>query len=85
MVNTLVFLIITAGIASAVHIMSGFKYYSLQGLPRLKALELTYKKSGLAIFLAALTTSGGMLSKNKQTIIIINETRVKRPISLKIT
>jgi len=57
------FLIITIGVASSVHILSGYRYFlqSAEGsVDRLRALSIAYKKSGFSIVLAALTTMVGL-------------------------
>ena len=62
LINIIVFLILTVGIAASIHILSGYKQFRAQGLAHNEAMTETLRKSGLPIFLAALTTIAGMLS-----------------------
>jgi len=61
MVNIVVILNLTVGISSAVHILSGYKYFNVT-LEKRDALTKTYEKSGVSIMLATLTTLAGMIS-----------------------
>jgi hypothetical protein len=60
MILIVVFLILTLGVASTVHILSGFKIFMLEGANKDDALKIAYTKSGISIILAALTTMGGL-------------------------
>lgn len=62
LINIIVFLILTVGIAASIHILSGYKQFRANGLEHNSAMTETLRKSGLPIFLAALTTIAGMLS-----------------------
>lgn len=57
-----VLLILTIGMADAVHIISGYLYFRREGEEHGKALELSYKKAGVACFLTSLTTMVGLMS-----------------------
>lgn len=60
MMSIIIFLILTLGVASSVHILSGFKIFTLEGAGKMEALKTAYSKSGFSIILAALTTMGGL-------------------------
>ncbi len=62
MINVIVFLILSVGIADAVHILSGYLFFRQQNEDHETALRSVYKKSGLACFLTSFTTSMGMWS-----------------------
>ncbi|UAA37169.1 MMPL family transporter [Paraneptunicella aestuarii] len=62
MINIIVFLIMTVGIANAIHILSGYLFFREKGEDHQQALRLVLKKSGLACFLTSLTTAIGLLS-----------------------
>ncbi len=62
MIQIVIFLNLTVGIAASIHILSGYKLYLMEGQEKTKALTLALKKSGGAIFLAALTTMAGLSS-----------------------
>lgn len=61
MINIVVILNLTVGISSAVHILSGYKYFHVT-MEKHDALKKTYEKSGVSIMLATLTTLAGMMS-----------------------
>lgn len=61
MINIVVILNLTVGISSAVHILSGYKYFHVT-MEKREALTKTYEKSGVSIMLATLTTLAGMIS-----------------------
>ncbi|HFE37811.1 MAG TPA: hypothetical protein ENK06_05255, partial [Gammaproteobacteria bacterium] len=61
MVNVTILLILVVGVADSVHILSGYLYFRNQGKPHKAAIESTYEKSGVAVFLTSLTTAIGML------------------------
>lgn len=61
MINIVVILNLTVGISSAVHILSGYKYFNVT-MEKREALTKTYEKSGVSIMLATLTTLAGMVS-----------------------
>lgn len=61
MINIVVILNLTVGISSAVHILSGYKYFHVT-MEKRDALKKTYEKSGVSIMLATLTTLAGMMS-----------------------
>ena len=62
LINIIVFLILTVGVAASIHILSGYKQFRAKGMAHNEAMTETLRKSGLPIFLAALTTIAGMLS-----------------------
>lgn len=62
MVNVTVLLVLVVGVADAVHIMSGYLFFRNKGMEHRQALNATYEKSGLAVFLTSLTTAIGMLA-----------------------
>ncbi len=62
LINIIVFLILTVGIAASIHILSGYKQYRQGGLEHQDAMRKTMRKTGLPILLAAITTIAGMLS-----------------------
>ena len=62
LINVIVFLILTVGVAASIHILSGYKQYRQAGIEHQLAMTKTFRKTGLPIFLAALTTIAGMLS-----------------------
>ncbi len=62
LINIIVFLILTVGVAASIHILSGYKQFREKGLEHHIAMTKTLQKTGLPIFLAALTTIAGMLS-----------------------
>lgn len=61
MINIVVILNLTVGISSAVHIISGYKYFNVT-MEKREALTKAYEKSGVSIMLATLTTLAGMMS-----------------------
>jgi len=62
MINIVIFLNLTVGIAASIHILSGYRYYMTEGENPQTALTSAFRKSGLAIMLATVTTMAGMLS-----------------------
>ncbi|MEJ2416757.1 MAG: MMPL family transporter [Exilibacterium sp.] len=62
MINIIVFLIISVGVADAVHILSGYLFFRQRGQEHRAALRSVFKKSGLACLLTSLTTSIGLLA-----------------------
>jgi uncharacterized protein len=62
MINIIIFLILTVGVAASIHIFSAYKLFLTEGKNSEQALDAAYDKTGLPIFLAALTTMAGMLS-----------------------
>ncbi len=61
MVNVTILLILVVGVADSVHILSGYLYFRHQGKAHKAALNATYEKSGVAVFLTSITTAVGML------------------------
>lgn len=55
-------LILTIGMADAVHIMSGYLFYRNEGLDHRAAVREAYSKAGIACLLTALTTIIGIAS-----------------------
>ncbi len=62
MVQVIIFLALTVGIADSVHILSGYLFFRNQGLEHSPALRAVMKKSGLACLLTSITTAIGLLS-----------------------
>ena len=62
MLQVIIFLALSVGIADAVHILSGYLFFRNQGCPHDKALNAVMKKSGLACLLTSTTTAVGLLS-----------------------
>lgn len=61
MVNVTILLILVVGVADSVHILSGYLYFRNKGKEHREALNATYEKSGVAVFLTSVTTAVGML------------------------
>lgn len=62
LINLIVFLVLTVGVADVVHIMSGYLYFRNQNLSHNDALRSVFRKSGLACLLTSVTTAIGMIS-----------------------
>ncbi len=62
MFQIIIFLILSVGVADAVHILSGYLFFRNRKLDHGKALNAVMKKSGLACFLTSTTTAIGLLS-----------------------
>ena len=62
MVNITVLLVLVVGVADSVHILSGYLFFRNKGMNHVEALNATYEKSGLAVFLTSITTAIGMLA-----------------------
>ncbi len=62
MLQVIIFLALSVGIADAVHILSGYLFFRNRGYPHDKALNAVMKKSGLACLLTSTTTAVGLLS-----------------------
>lgn len=62
MINIIVFLVLAAGVADAVHILSGYLYFRREDEDHEQALRSVFKKSGLACFLTSLTTAIGLMA-----------------------
>ncbi|KPA09129.1 membrane protein containing MMPL domain protein, partial [Candidatus Magnetomorum sp. HK-1] len=62
MIQVVLFLIITIGVADTVHILSGYVYFRNLNQNHETALKSVFKKSGLACFLTSLTTAVGLIS-----------------------
>lgn len=62
MVQVIIFLSLSVGIADAVHILSGYLFFRNEGLDHQEALNAVMKKSGLACLLTSITTAIGLLS-----------------------
>ena len=62
MFQIIVFLILSAGVADSVHIMSGYLFFRNRKLDHKRALNAVMKKSGLACFLTSVTTAVGLMS-----------------------
>ncbi|MDH5560517.1 MAG: MMPL family transporter, partial [Deltaproteobacteria bacterium] len=62
MISLTVMLIITVGVAASVHVMSTYLLYRREDKDHEEALSLSYRKTGVPIMIASLTTMGGMLA-----------------------
>ncbi len=62
MVQVIIFLALSVGIADSVHILSGYLFFRNKQYDHANALNAVMKKSGLACLLTSLTTSVGLLS-----------------------
>lgn len=62
MLQVIIFLSLSVGIADSVHILSGYLFFRNNYLDHEKALRAVMKKSGLACLLTSLTTAMGLLS-----------------------
>jgi predicted RND superfamily exporter protein len=62
MLQVIICLSMSVGIADSVHILSGYLFFRNNQLDHGKALRAVMKKSGLACFLTSLTTAVGLLS-----------------------
>jgi len=62
MIQVIVFLALSVGIADSVHILSGYLYFRNKNFSHNDAINLVMKKSGMACFLTSLTTSIGLIS-----------------------
>jgi len=62
MLQVIIFLALSVGIADSVHILSGYLFFRNTGMDHAQALLSVMKKSGLACLLTSLTTAMGLLS-----------------------
>ena len=62
MLQVIIFLALSVGVADSVHILSGYLFFRNKNLDHKKALGAVMKKSGLACLLTSLTTAIGLLS-----------------------
>lgn len=62
MLQIIVFLSISVGVADSVHILSGYLYFRNQQMSHGRALSAVMKKSGLACLLTSITTAAGLMS-----------------------
>lgn len=62
MIQVIVFLALSVGIADSVHILSGYLYFRNRNFKHEAALRAVMKKSGLACLLTSLTTAIGLSS-----------------------
>ncbi|KPA14388.1 RND transporter [Candidatus Magnetomorum sp. HK-1] len=62
MIQVVVFLALSVGIADTVHILSGYLFFRNHGQNHNDAINSVMKKSGLACFLTSATTSVGLIS-----------------------
>lgn len=62
MVQVIVFLAISTGVADAVHILSGYLFFRNQQMGHDESIRSVMKKSGLACMLTSITTAVGLLS-----------------------
>lgn len=62
MVQVIVFLAISTGVADAVHILSGYLFFRNRQMDHDESIRSVMKKSGLACMLTSITTAVGLLS-----------------------
>jgi len=62
MIQVIVFLCLSVGIADSVHILSGYLFFRNQMMSHNDAIAAVMKKSGMACLLTSLTTSIGLIS-----------------------
>lgn len=62
LLQVIIFLSLSVGIADTVHILSGYLFFRNKGLEHAGALRAVMKKSGLACLLTSVTTAVGLLS-----------------------
>ena len=62
MLQVIVFMCITVGVADAVHILSGYLFFRNQRLDHADAMAAVMRKSGLACLLTSVTTAVGLFS-----------------------
>ncbi|GAB6146696.1 efflux RND transporter permease subunit [Desulfocicer niacini] len=62
MFQIIIFMILSVGVADAVHILSGYLFFRQGNFDHENALKAVMKKSGLACFLTSTTTAVGLLS-----------------------
>jgi predicted RND superfamily exporter protein len=55
-------LILAAGVADCVHILSAYLYFRREGFDHREAMTKAYRKTGIPVFLTSFTTALGMLS-----------------------
>lgn len=60
MVNLTFMLILAVGIADCVHVLSAYILYRREQHPHQQAMTMSYRKTGLPIFLTTITTMAGM-------------------------
>lgn len=65
-------LILTIGMADAIHIMSGYLFARREGQDCAQAIDTAYKKAGLPCLLTAVTTIVGIVSLNISNLAPIN-------------
>jgi len=62
MIQVIVFLSLSVGIADTVHLLSGYLFFRNQKMSHNDAIDAVMKKSGLACLLTSLTTAIGLIS-----------------------
>ncbi|MCP4161790.1 MAG: MMPL family transporter [Deltaproteobacteria bacterium] len=62
MLQIIIFLVLSVGVADSVHIMSGYLFFREKNYEHKEALRAVMKKSGLACFLTSFTTAVGLVS-----------------------
>lgn len=67
-----VLLILTIGMADAIHIMSGYLYFRNEGRDSASSIRAAYEKAGLPCLLTAVTTMIGILSLNISNLVPVN-------------
>lgn len=67
-----VLLILTIGMADAIHIMSGYLYFRNEGHDSKWSIRAAYEKAGLPCLLTALTTIIGIMSLNISNLVPVN-------------
>lgn len=67
-----VLLILTIGMADAIHIMSGYLYFRHEGHDSQWSIKAAYEKAGLPCLLTAITTIIGIMSLNISNLVPVN-------------
>lgn len=67
-----VLLILTIGMADAIHIMSGYLYFRNEGHDSPSSIKAAYEKAGLPCLLTAITTMIGIMSLNISNLVPVN-------------
>jgi len=67
------FLLLTVGMADAIHLMSGYLFYRRQGSDHASALRSAYEKASVACLLTAITTMIGMASLTLSDIVPVKQ------------
>ncbi|NVO09898.1 MAG: MMPL family transporter [Bacteroidales bacterium] len=66
-----ILLILTVGIADAIHIMSGYMFFRKDGVDHITAVRTVYSNIGLALVLTAITNMAGIIALNITPVVPI--------------